>query len=63
MPNHCKGVLESGQYKGQTCRDIIKRCTKCGKVGCSSASKPCPDKLTRSGGTCKFCGSRVEVDW
>jgi|ETNmetMinimDraft_11_1059920.scaffolds.fasta_scaffold577799_1 hypothetical protein len=61
MAHNCKGILASGQYKGQTCRDIVKKCTKCGNVGCSSANKDCPNKLTQSGGLSKCCGRRVEV--
>ena len=61
MSYNCKGKIRSGDQQGNTCRDIVKKCTKCGSVGCSSASKDCPNKLTRSGGTCQYCGSRVEV--
>ena len=52
----------NGKKDGQHCGGILKKCTKCGLVGCTDKlnGKNCTNNITKdSGGTCRNCGSQL----
>lgn len=57
MPS-CKGTAAK-----TVCLAVLKKCTKCGLVGCTQVrnGEKCSNNITRdSGGMCRNCGGQLK---
>ena len=53
----------NGNAAGSHCGGILKKCSKCGTVGCNNVrnGQKCTNNITKdSGGACKNCGGQLK---